>query len=158
MGIKQNGLFIGKPVLSATVGAPLSADANGLLSSGLSNNEATATADATTTSASDVLMTSMTLTPAAGTYMVWFSAWFDHSAQVTPITVSIYSGGSQLTHSVRQVETTTNAIGSQSLSSNLSTQGKVTVNGSQAIEIRWNRGSTGTGTVHQRSMFILRLS
>lgn len=115
--------------------------------------EASATADATTTSATDVLMTGMQLVnPPAGVYFVEFSGSFDHSNQSVPITFSIYVGGSQLAHTVRTCTTRTNAIGANSCTQTGATNAKVTVNGSQNIEIRWNRGSAGTGTVHQRTL------
>lgn len=120
--------------------------------------EASATADTTTTSASDVLMSGMTYTPAAGVYLVWFTTTLDHSNQSVPITVSIYVGGVQVAGSARAVITRTNAIGANSCTASVSTQAKVTVNGSQAIEVRWNRGNAGTATAHQRTFTGLRVN
>ena len=92
-GVWNPTIFIGEPVTGATVGAPLAVDSSGNLVSGLTVTQATASADTTTTSTSQVLINGMTLTPAAGTYMVWFSTSVDHSNQVTAITTSIYVGG-----------------------------------------------------------------
>lgn len=156
MAIIRNSIFIGKGILGATTGAPLSADANGLLASGLSTTEVSATADITTTSATDVLMNSMTTTPVSGTYLVNFSTTVDHSAQSVAVVVSIYVGGVLKTDSVRSVVPRFNALGANSLSPCVATNGIVSVNGSQAIEIRWKVAS-GTGTAHQRTMDILRL-
>lgn len=157
MPILSNSLYIGKGVLGSTLGAPLSSDANGLLVSGISNTEASATADTTTTSTTDVLMNSMTLTPIAGTYLVMFSTTVEHSAQSVAVFISIYAGGTLKTDSVRGPVPRFNALGANSLSPMASTNGVVTVNGSQAIEIRWKTAS-GTATAHQRTLNILRVA
>lgn len=159
MPIHNPGMFIGEPVAGATAGAPLSVDSSGLLASGLSGGgttEVSATADTTTTSASDTLMASMTTTPASGTYLVWFSTTVDHSAQSVAVVISIYVGGVLKTDSVRSPVPRFNGIGANTLSPMACTNGVVTVNGSQAIEIRWKVAS-GTGTAHQRTMNILRI-
>lgn len=124
----------------------------------LFSTEVSATADTTTTSSTDVLLNAMTITPTSGTYLVWFTTTIDHSNQSIPITFSIYAGGTQKADSVRAVITRPNAIGANSLTATVSTQGQVVVNGSQAVEIRWNRGSAGTGTAHQRTLNILRVA
>lgn len=149
--------FIGEAVQGATAGAPLSADANSQLVSGITSAEVSATADATTTSTTDVLLTGMTITPVAGTYMAVFSTTVDHSAQSVAVVVSIYVGGVLKTDSVRSVVPRFNGIGANSLSPMSCTNGVVTVNGSQAIEIRWKTAS-GTATSHQRTLDIFRLS
>lgn len=158
MAIIQNGLFIGKPVLGSTAGAPLSSDANSLLVSGITNAEVVGTADITTTSATDVVATGITTTPVAGSYLVWFSTYVDHSNQNIAVTVSLYVGGAQITDSVRAPIPRTNAIGAITMSPCVSINNVVTVNGSQAIDIRWNRGSAGTATMHQRTLNVLRVS
>lgn len=120
--------------------------------------EVTATADTTTTSASDVLINAMTITPPAGTYIVWFSTTVDHSNQSVAVVLSIYVGGALVTDSVRSVVTRPNAIGANSLTQSIAIQNIVAVNGSQAIEARWNRASVGTATAHQRTLSILRVT
>lgn len=121
-----------------------------------SATEATATADTTTTSTTDVLIGSMTLTPVAGDYLVFFSTTVDHSAQAVAVVISIYVGGVLKADSVRSPVPRFNGIGANSLSPMASTNGWVTVNGSQAIEIRWKTAS-GTATAHQRALDILRV-
>lgn len=157
MTIKNPVMFIGEQILGATAGAPLSADANGQLVSGISDTEASATADTTTTSTTDVLMNSMTITPVSGTYLVYFSTTVDHSNQSIAVVVSLYSGGVQKADSVRGPVPRFNGVGANSLTPCVSINGKVTVNGSQAIEIRW-KTSAGTATAHQRTLNIERLS
>src|SRR5581483_2424556 len=101
----------------------------------------------------------MTATPAAGTYLVMFSTWLTSNSTGATMTVSIYSGGSQKTDSVRTAIAQFNIGfgGSSNVDIPISTQGIVTVNGSQAIQIQWNT-SGGTATAHQRTMTLLRLS
>lgn len=116
----------------------------------ISNTQATATADTTTTSAVDVLVTGMTLTPIAGTYLVWFDSGMEISGAGT-ISVSIYFGGVQVADSVRTLRPGAAAPTSAT------SIAKVTVNGSQAIEARWNV-TAGTGTAHQRNLTVMRVS
>lgn len=123
----------------------------------LSTTEVSATADTTTTSTTDVLINAMTITPVAGTYLVWFGTCVDHSAQSVAVTVSLYAGGVLLTETVRSPVPRFNGIGANSLNPNVNTFTKVAVNGSQAIEARWKTAS-GTATAHQRTMFILRVT
>lgn len=118
-----------------------------------------ATADTTTTSASDVLMNSMTLTPAAGSYLVMCSASVECDTAGGTISASIYSGGSQVTGTERaaiplMVGVILNAA---TTIETIATQGIATVNGSQAIEFRWKR-SAGTATAHQRNMHLIAVS
>lgn len=155
--VKNPVAFIGQAVLGATAGAPLSTDTNAQLVSGISNSEATATGTITTTSTTDVLMASMTLTPVSGTYLAMGSTCVDHSAQSVTVTVSLYVGGTLKADSARPTVPRFNGVGANTLSPCVATQGIVTVNGSQAIEIRWKVGS-GTGTAYQRTLSIVRLS
>lgn len=157
MSVINPVLFIGEAVLGAIPGAPLSSDANSLLTNGISASEANSTAGATAGTGADALMTGMTLTPVAGTYLVWFSCDINAPNAGSVISVSIYVGGVQKADSLRKVEpfaggtlTTGSARGS------VVTNGEVTVNGSQAIEIRWS-ASAGTMTVAARTMNILRV-
>lgn len=154
--VKNPSMFIGEVITGAVNGAPLSASSTGKLASGISNTEVSATADVTTTSTTDVLMTTMTITPVAGTYLVVFSTTVDHSAQSVAVVVSIYVGGVLKADSVRSPVPRFNGVGANSLTPMASTNGVVTVNGSQAIEIRWKTAS-GTATAHQRTLNIVRM-
>jgi hypothetical protein len=113
---------------------------------------ATATADTTTTSSSDVLVNSMTKTPASGNYLVWFSGSVEHPTNSASIFMSIYAGGTQAAYSEVLYKR-----GNQTVSTPFNCVAKVTVNGSQAIEGRW-RTNTGTATMHQRSLTILKVA
>lgn len=157
MSVFNPAIFIGEAVPGAISGAPLSADSNGLLASGISNTEASATASATAGTGADTLLTGMTITPAAGTYLTWFSCDLNSATSGVVVSVSIYVGGTQKADSLRKVMPFaggTLTAGSQRALG--ATNGVVTVNGSQAIEIRWS-ASAGAPTAAARTMNILRV-
>jgi hypothetical protein len=119
-----------------------------------STTQVTATADATTTSASDVALSGMSITPGAGDYLIWFSGSMESSATSTQY-ASIYVNGAQLGHSERRVFTE-GSIPSTSFP--VATHAYVTgVGAGQAIEVRW-RTTGGTATMHQRTLVVQRLT
>lgn len=123
------------------------------------NSSATATVSTTSTSASDVLINSMTLTPVAGTYLALFTAAITNTGTNGDVSVSIYSGGSINSHSERTFSpqfSSGGLGGSPSLSFPMATHAIVTVNGSQAIEARWRR-STGTMGATTRTLVLIKL-
>lgn len=115
-------------------------------------NTAEATGDTTTTSGSDVLVDSMTLMPASGNYLVWFSGSVVSGSNGASISMSIYAAGSQLTASEEKY-----LRGNQAIHVPFCCVAKVTVNGSQAIEGRW-KTTAGTATMHQRTLAILKVA
>lgn len=112
---------------------------------------AEATGDTTTSSATDVLMPSMTLTPAAGWYRVLFSGSVSHDSATQSVWTSIYAGGVQVAASERVWTRGNNNDNSPYACSAL-----VYVSGSQAIEGQW-RTSAATATAHQRQLLIERV-
>jgi hypothetical protein len=123
-------------------------------SSDPTSDEATATADTTTVSASDVLVDSMTKTPAAGNYLVWFTGALSHSSNNAEAWASVYVGGAQEADSERYFR---RGGGQGNVATPFTCVAKVTVNGSQAIEGRW-RTSGATATMHERSLTILKVA
>jgi hypothetical protein len=116
-------------------------------------DEATSTTTTTTTSGTDVLLSGLTLTPPAGTYWVIASTDLLHSNNGAEIYISIYVDGVQIAHSERMIENPrwTNA------SWEGFTQALVTVDGTEAIELRW-RTNTGTATANNRAIGVMRVS
>lgn len=115
------------------------------------------TANATTTSSTPALLTSMTVTPAAGTYLVWFSAAASMNNFNGQITYAFYVGGSLKTDSVRIIQPFDGGtLGGTTARGAMPLNGLITVNGSQAIEIRWNVNA-GTGICAQRTLNTLRV-
>jgi len=118
----------------------------------VTNQEVTATADDTATSLTDILMNSMTVTPAAGTYLVMWSGSIVNSANgIERSWISLYLAGSQVSATERSIGTSGGAFVPSM------TQAVITVNGSQAIELRW-RVAGGTSTVHSRRLTLLKLA
>lgn len=117
-----------------------------------------ATSSTTTTSATDVLITTMTITPAAGTYFVDFCGTFTHSANNATITFTIYAAGSAVTGTAMVAEPTIQGGLTPTLpfSQPGCVSGFATVNGAQAIEARW-KTSASTATVGTRILNILRV-
>lgn len=112
-------------------------------------------ANFTTTSATDVLVTTMTVTPIAGTYFVAFDCTQTNSAGGNTNTLSVYSGGVLVTDSQRTVGTPTNFAGViQAVPG--TTTATVTVDGTQAVEVRCRR-SAGTATIQNRAMTVIRI-
>lgn len=128
-----------------------SLDANAKLASGLVTSTVSSATTQTTTSATDALLANMTLTPQSGTYLVMFNCTTSHSANGATTTFSVYSGGTQVTDSIRTL-----ARGNASMTVIGSTTATVTVNGAQAIEIRWST-STATATATNRTLTVLKV-
>jgi hypothetical protein len=113
-------------------------------------SQATAGTDATTASATDVLMTGMTLTPGAGDYFASFSADADHSSPTDTVTISLYVNSVQVANSERAI--IPGALRSPLVLTYLLTG----VAAAQAIEIKW-RTSAATATVHKRALTLLKV-
>lgn len=123
----------------------------------ISTSEAVATATATTTSGTDALMTGMTLTPIAGTYLVLFDSVVQSASAGNSVTISIYVGGVQDANSVRSPSPFDGGtLSATNASCGVSSHGTYTVNGSQAIEIQWHRAA-GTASVFQRKLTAMKI-
>jgi len=123
-----------------------------LLAAGLNATEATATGTINTSSTTDVLATSMTITPAAGTYLVIFASTVSSDANSGLVYTSIWAAGAQVAAS----ELSGNPKNSPDRHAHTNIA-KVTVNGAQAIEGRWRVGS-GTGSMYQRTLEIVKVA
>lgn len=116
------------------------------------SNTAESATTATTTSTTYVLATGMTITPAAGTYMVWFTASVANSSSNDAVYAAIYKGGTVEAASERQIETkSAGDIGG------VACVARVTVTGTQAIEGRW-RVAASTGTILERTLAIIEVA
>lgn len=123
---------------------------------GLNSTEVSFSSNITTTSATDVVMTGMTITPIAGMYLVLFSTWFTHSNGNATITTSLYAGGVQKADSIRVTIPFVGALSAITQDIGCTINGVVTVNGSQALTIEWHT-STGTATAHNGTFDILKI-
>lgn len=153
--IKNPSLFINEVVFGATAGAPLITGTNGLLASGLINNEQTST---TATAVGTTATTLLTNTPVAGTYLVIASGNITASSAAGNVLSTYLSvGGTQKADSVRQLEPTSTGAFAAFSYLNFAINGIVTVNGSQAIALI-GISSAGTVTVTQRTMDLVRIA
>ena len=116
--------------------------------------EATATVDTPgETSATDVLVPGMTLTPGAGDYLVWFSGSIENSqtAAVETNYVSLYVAGTQVAHTERAVSAD-DSIPNTAIP--VGFQARVAgVGGADDIEVKW-RTTGGTMTMHERTLVV----
>jgi len=132
----------------------------GIIVDTFNSDIAEATGDITTTSSTSNLATSMTLTPAAGTYMVSFtgSVGFTSGGQEgETVLASIWFGNTKVNASERRYGPARDQ-GGVSPEGGFSCFARVTVNGSQAIEGRWRRLSAGTAEMHQRTLMIIEIT
>lgn len=152
-------MFIGQKVLGSVVEAPLTVDSNFQLISGYPGvtNISSATT-ITTTSTTPVLMTGMTLTPKAGTYQLSGSTNVQSNSNNADIGLQLYVGGTIVASSIvsgtPQIQSGLSAAFNMKVP--ISTQAEVTVNGAQAIELRWST-TGGTATAVGRNLQINRV-
>lgn len=111
----------------------------------------------TTTSGTDSVMTGMTSTPIAGTYMVTFNGNAQMQTAGAFIFISFYVNGVQDANSDLQFAPFAGGTLTSGQSSvPVSNSGVYTVNGSQAIDVRWHV-SGGTATSTQRKLILLKI-
>jgi hypothetical protein len=113
----------------------------------------TQTTNTSTTSTSYVVISGMTTTPASGTYYVSFSSSGDSSTGGDDYYYAIFVGGSIVQHSQREASQPGFGNGTMVWF----TQATVTVNGAQAVEIRYYTNTGATLTCHERSLLVFRI-
>jgi hypothetical protein len=127
------------------------------------NYSATATTNTTSSSGTDSVISGMTITPPAGTYLVIYSGQIGTSGTNNSGEISLYNDGTRIAHSVRDVSinvalllgvigTSTMTIGGNQ------TMAITTVDGSTAITAQFKvLGGSGTLTIGPRSIIALRI-
>jgi hypothetical protein len=119
---------------------------------GIVNQEVNSTTAVFTTSTTAVLISGMTATPAAGTYMVTYNGMGYTSANNQQASIVIYKGGAAVASSVRMQD-----YAQSNKRYTVQTQVLVTVNGSEAIEARYYTAS-GTFNMLERSMILVKVA
>jgi hypothetical protein len=114
---------------------------------------AEATGTITTTSGTDVLVTSMTLTPEAGTYLVSFTGSCTNGTSGALTYISIWYNGAQVVASERRF-----SRGTQAVTAPFVCAAKIAVSGALAIEGRWRTSGGSTGTIYQRVLSVVKVS
>lgn len=123
---------------------------------------ATGTSTLTTTSTTFSVVSGMTMTPVAGTYLVMFSADVEARNVNGQGEVQIFNGGSAVTGTNRQIELEValllGLIGTARLNIGAGCLfGVVTANGTNAIDIRYRSIDGQTITITSRAMFAFRI-
>jgi len=117
--------------------------------------QATATSDDTTTNTWYTSLDSMSITPGAGDYMVWFSGSMEGNTSNSRQDIEISVNGTGVAHTERQMFTENSILNT---SMPVATHAKVTGLGSgEAIEVRW-RTSAGTATMHERTLVVYEIT
>lgn len=122
------------------------------IAGGISNYNIVSSTAFTTSSQTDVVITGLTVTPASGTYAVWYNAESFYTTTPKSHWWSVYKAGAQIADSLRFQDT---AHSNQNMAD--STMTIVQVNGSQAIDVRVRCDTSGSLTVNQRSLLFIRL-
>jgi len=144
------------PRVQGLANTVLTNNGSGILSWGSkSSTDTTSTVTTSTTSTTYTQIDSMTNTPAAGNYIVLFSSSGKGDATNQQIEYAIHVGGTEQVSSHRFLNyLITNAL--KDLRITFFTQARVTVNGSQAIDVQY-RTNTGTITIYERSLIIIQV-
>lgn len=118
--------------------------------SGIVNYNTISSSTFTTSSATDVAITSFSVTPQAGTYAIWYNAENTCTGSGIDNVATIYKGGSAIADSTRHASS---PAGSHTFT--MSTQTITQFDGSTACTVEVN--TTGTLSVQQRSLLLIRL-
>ncbi len=120
------------------------------------NYQDTATGDTTTTNNSFVVLDSMTRTPASGTYLAIFTASFSPGGDESAINLRMREGGTAISASVVTIWMENSANPSSYCAIVVA---RVTPNGSQAIDIQWQRwNAANTETCHERNLILIAVA
>jgi hypothetical protein len=117
----------------------------------------TATANTSTTSATFSVITGMTTTPAAGTYLVLFSANCNTTGANTNGDIQLHVDAVAVGETLRNVGNTA-SFGTTTVSVSISFQAVVTVNGAQAVDVRFRENGGGTFNVSNRGFYLIPIS
>lgn len=106
----------------------------------------------TTTSVTPVVVPNMSFTPASGTYVAFFSTTASMNKNGQFVECAIYEDGSEVTISHRELGGQSNNRG------NFNCQARVSVDGTQVVEARWNITSAaggGQGSMFERTFVLI---
>jgi len=119
------------------------------------STEASSSSTITRSSTAYGLIAGMSITPVAGNYMVYFSSSVENNNSDGQTYVAIHVGGAINKNSERSAR---NNHSKQKYSTKpISTQTKVTVNGSQVITAQWKHLNGGIATMYRRTINIIKV-
>lgn len=99
---------------------------------------------------------SMTITPPAGTYQVIFSSSGNLSLATSLCLIAIHVDGVIKTSTVRDFFI--DDVKQQDMDTALLSTGIVTVNGSEAIDVRWYHSGPGVITMYERTLNLIKVT
>ena len=121
----------------------------------LVSTEVSSTSNISTTSTSPTTAGGMTITPEAGTYIVWFSSWGEHNNNGAELAIGIAVDGTDVAGS-RRLWGGTNS--SDDVFATLATQATVTITAGQTIQGRfWKVVGGGAVQLNERTLTVLRI-
>ena len=109
----------------------------------------TASDTPTTTSATDTLVTGMSITPGAGTYLCRFTSTVGNSKNANGVWISIYVNG------VKNAASERSMLGQANNQGGIACECYATVAAGQAIDVRWRVSAASTGTIYQRTFIVM---
>lgn len=118
--------------------------------------EISATTTTSTTSNTYITLNSMTSTPAAATYKVDFSCTCHISAKDSTGYFAIYKAGTIIASSARQSHNISGHV--HDMNNNISSMSKITVNGSDVIDIRYHTTASSELIVFERTLILTEVS
>ena len=121
------------------------------LASGILNYSVVSSTTFASSSTTDVVITSFTVTPVAGTYAIWFNIATENTSGTATNTASVYRAGTKIADSERAARMAAAnspfALGSMTVA---------TFNGSQACDVRV-RTASASQTVRARTLLLIRM-
>jgi hypothetical protein len=135
---------------SAAAGAKKYATVSSL---GPAATAAVATLAYSAANAADTLVTGMTLTPVAGTYLATFSGTISNATNGATTYVSLWYNGVQQPGSEQRL-----TRGNQNITVPFCCQAIITASGALAIEGRWRTTGGSNGTINQRTLTLIRVN
>ena len=121
--------------------------ANGVVTYNITSNTAF-----TTSSTTDIIITSLTLTPIAGTYAIWYNASTFYTTTPKTHWWNIYKNGVKITDTERSQDT---AHSSQNMVDTTMTIAQF--DGTNTCDVRVRCDNTGSLTINSRSLLMIRL-
>lgn len=115
-----------------------------------------ATGSITSTSATYTTMTSITTTPAAGTYLALFSCTAALSTDSSG-DISLHVAAVEQTATTRAIQVNTGTVNTN-MTTTLAFMHIVSVNGSQVVDVRFRENGAATMTVTQRELILIPLT
>lgn len=120
--------------------------------------EVSNTTDATTTSGTDAVLTTMSITPTPGSYIAFFNSSMISNSAGAVISTSIYVNSVQIPETLRKISPFDGgALSATTARGIMDCTGTVTVTSGQTVDVRWST-SGGTATCGARTLILLRFA